>query len=223
VPLLPITWFVPNQFNVVGFIDCNQVRTCRPGAGPAQGPNGQPRRRHQAALLQESFYNGWARGHGIKFETFDGPNGLTLQAFGPASMRQNDLWVVSRSGLNNDLARVQAAIVPAHAQKVVYGDSIYVWMTHVRSRHGDGGTPQQLSEDRALSSCREAIEHNYGEADQLFPYMSYKPNLKVASNQPLGDIYFTKLLFRNLYVCLYGNKTSARFKTERPYMEDYMV
>ena len=73
-----------------------------------------------------------------------------------------------------------------------------------------------------MSACRELIEHNYGEADELFPFMTYKKKLKILANQPLGAIYMSKLLFRNMYVCLY-NKTGDRFNCAAPYLEDYMV
>jgi hypothetical protein len=146
---------------------------------------------------------------------------MTMNAFGPASLRHNDLWMVGRSGINGVMAHIQMGRL---LQKLIYGDSIYVWMTHLRSRHGNGGTPREQAEDKALSSCRQLIEHNYGESDQLFPYLTYKHNLKILAGTPLGSIYFTKLLFRNLYVCLYGNKTWERMHHPRkPTLEEYMV
>jgi hypothetical protein len=215
---LPVLNLLANNFSPAAFIDCNGIHTSRVGSGPIV-VNGENRRRHQAQLIQQAYYNGWCRAHGVKFESLDGPNGMTLNIYGPASIRHNDLFMVGRSGINDEMSRIQLG---DPLQKVMYGDSIYVWMSHLRSRHGPGSTPLQLAEDRAMSSAREAVEHNFGEADQLFPYISHHKNLKILSGQPIGAIYFTKMLFRNLYVCLYGNKTSERFDCPYPSMEHYM-
>jgi hypothetical protein len=94
---LPRLDFQPGDFAVSCFIDNNQVQTCRPGTGPVVDIlNGLNRRRPLADLIQQSFYNGWASKHGIKFETRDAPNGMTMNAFGPASLRHNDLWITLR-------------------------------------------------------------------------------------------------------------------------------
>ena len=150
-PLPPITWWDVNGLRVCCFVDNNQVKTCRPGAGPGLGPGW---RTPLQALIQRSFYNGWARAHGIKFETLDAPNGMTMWVYGPGSLRQNDLWMIGRSGLNIVMMIIQTRLgIPDALHKLIYGDSIYVWMTHVRSRHGVYGTPNQRAEDKAMSAC----------------------------------------------------------------------
>jgi hypothetical protein len=218
---LPPVYYAPGDFSICSFIDCNLTGTCRLGAGPlADGPMAP--RNPMADILQQSIYNGWARKHGIKHETADSPDGMTMHAYGPGSMRHSDLWFLGRSGINTKFAILQAHL-PANRQKKMYGDSIYPFMSHLRSRHGpNNATPQQRSEDLALSSCRETIEHSYGEASQLFPYLNYHEKLKI-SNQPVGAIYFTKLLFRNMYNCLYHNNTSKRFRCPPPTLEAYMA
>ena len=77
-------------------------------------------------------------------------------------------------------------------------------------------------EDKAMSSCRESIEWSYGEAKMLFPYTVQKDKLKIMSGMPLKEIYFCRVLLANLYICFYGNKTSARFRCTPPTPEEYM-
>ena len=217
----PALQYAQGDFSICSFIDCNLTGTCRLGSGPLADGHLAPRN-PLALILQQSIYNGWARKHGMKHETSEAPDGLSQHAYGPGSLRHSDLWFLGRGGINTKFYNIQVHL-PGNQQKKMYGDSIYPFMSHLRSRHGPNNpTPMQRSEDLALSSCRECIEHSYGESSQLFPYLNYHEKLKLA-NQPLGAIYFTKLLFRNMYNCLYHNNTSKRFNCPPPTLEEYMA
>ena len=131
--------------------------------------------------------------------------------WGPGSCRHSDLWLLAESDINRKMAIVQQG---NDLQYCMYGDSIYPWRTHLRSRHGPPGAdyllPEQLAHDRGMRSCREAIEWSFQEADLLFPFMTYKEKMKVRG-MPLREIYFTKSLLRNCYNCLYHSKASKYF------------
>lgn len=48
--------FAPQQFRVIGFVDDNVTKTCRPGGGPTRPGINAPRNNN---YLQMAFYNGW--------------------------------------------------------------------------------------------------------------------------------------------------------------------
>ena len=106
----------------------------------------------------------------------------------------------------------------------MYGDSIFPWRDCLRSRHhatiADPLKVWKGDVDRGLSSSRDLVEHHYGEADQQWPYMAYDPKLKIG-NKDLASLYTSKMLLRNFYVCLYGNKTSERFANTPTELEAY--
>jgi hypothetical protein len=162
--------FNVNNFRVAVILDCNNTKTPRPGGGPVGRGRGA---RRKDPLIQKSFYNGWLRAHGFKFETTEGPNGLTLRLVGPDSARHNDFWMLGVGSFNAHLAAAQMA-QSARYQYIGYADSIYPNSSHLYRKHAAAANhPQKAkmdAEDEAMSSVRELVEHHYGELDLLFPY-----------------------------------------------------
>ena len=76
------------NFSTCGFLDCNCLETARPGGGPMQEGSDAER---WDPLIQASFYNGWKSIHGLKHQTFDIAYGMTVDLYGPHSLRRNDL------------------------------------------------------------------------------------------------------------------------------------
>jgi hypothetical protein len=216
--------FPAGSCRVFGFLDDNNVKTCRPGGGPAGDGVGAPR---WDPLIQEAFYNGWLRAHGIKHETLDAPDGMTIFIWGPASLRRSDLWTLAESDIDNKLGQAQTPVYgPLAHHFVMYGDSIFPNGPHLRCRHNPPVIHPQyvqlISEDGAFNSGRESIEHHYGHGDILFQCMNYSKKLKILAGMPLAEIYFCKVLLRNCYTCLYHNLTSERFECEPPTLESYL-
>lgn len=211
-------------FSIACFIDGNVTETCTPGTGPAT-PGPGAARRPNADNEQEGFYTGWLHKHGIKNLTVDTPDGLTMFIYGPTSLRHNDLHSLLHSNINTEMYFVQRHM-PGIQHKLMYGDSIFPWRTHLRARHnapaGDADKRKKDIIDRAMSSGRQMVEHHYGEAGNLFPFMRYKYKIKI-QKMNLKGLYIGKMLLRNMYVCLYGNKTSKRFECTPPVLEAYMV
>ena len=79
------------QFFVAAFIDCNNTKIARPGAGPDR-PGMNALRRDPGGIEQEALYNSWLRSTGIKHQTVEMPDGLCGPIFGPSSCHHNDLW-----------------------------------------------------------------------------------------------------------------------------------
>jgi len=213
--------FDPDGFTVACVIDCNNTPTCRVGSGPAEPGVNAPRKPN---VVHSAFYNGWLHQSGYKHQSVELPNGLTMDWWGPVSMRQNDIWMANTSEINRKLAAAQHSNA---MQYYAFGDSIYVPDTHIRRRHGAAeGHPNkdQLDrEDHALNSVREYVENHFGQLDQLFPYTRSKGQNKIASSMPIKEISFCRVLLRNCHVCLYENQTSKRFDLVPPSLENYFL
>ena len=138
--------------------------TCRPGGGPARDGISAPRNDKD---IETAFYNGWKKIHGLKWQTADLPCGMIFHAFGPATVRRNDLWMLGESNLDSQLHVLQAGMAKKYR---LYGDSAYSvsglqyvvarWDTDIP--HSDIRT-RRIKENAVISSCREAIEWDYND------------------------------------------------------------
>lgn len=164
----------------------------------------------------------------MKFQTIEFPDGLCGPAYGPSSGRHNDLWSFRESRIAEAFDIVQrvpkdAEGLPNEVQYKNYGDGIYINGYHIKTKHVGNNLPaHKIAENDGMAACRESIEWSYGEIKQLFPFLLEKEKLKL-TNMPVGEIYFTCLLLRNCYNCLYGSKTSSTFGILPPTLEEYMA
>ena len=138
-------YLVPGCFRVFGFLDntlnpscrletpypyfysfyTTLLPLCRPGGGPTQPGVDAPR---HDPLLQRAFYNGWKKAHGLKWQTISLPNGMEFHAWGPMSLRSNDITSLARSRLEDQLeALFEQEIAEGQQFYVVYGDSAYAY------------------------------------------------------------------------------------------------
>lgn len=147
--------FDPGTFAVGCFIDCNCLSTACPGSGPIGfGPNA--RRYHDH--VQKAFYNGWKSTHGIKHQTVDIANGMTIHMYGPASLRRNDLKLLGQSRINEKFREMQVGNL---LQIIMFGDSAYPDLSHLVSYHSsDNITARERLENKALKEVRISIEWN---------------------------------------------------------------
>jgi hypothetical protein len=156
----------------------------------------------------------------MKHQTIDAPFGLTIAIFGPASIRHNDLWTLRESDVNGKFAAIQEG---NPRQFKMYGDCIYLNLSHVRSRHNVPTGPLR-AQDVAMASCRESIEWHCGQTDGLFKYTDSPNRLQIKDgHRPLKEIYFCRVLLRNCHVCLYHNQTSQRLNGDPPNLAEHLV
>jgi hypothetical protein len=122
-------YFEPGTFAIFGFIDNTMNATCRPKGGPSRDGVNAPRNDPQ---IQEAWYNGWKKLHGMKWQTVDLPNGMTYHAWGAISVRHNDLYSLRHSTINDLIADEQLHHL---LQYYIYGDSAYMTLdtTHIRA------------------------------------------------------------------------------------------
>jgi hypothetical protein len=171
-------------------------------------------------LMQRAFYSGWKRLHGLKHQSVVLPNGMTGDLWGPCSVRHNDLYTLRESGLN---ARVAACQQGRPLQFCMYGDGIFPYASHLRSKHvnPNGLTPRQTAENNAMTKVRIAVEWDYGVIAGLFPFLNHSLNIKIRQHPNLPKTYTVATLLKNAHVCLYGSQVASYFNLTPPSLQSY--
>jgi hypothetical protein len=196
---------------VFGFIDNTLRRTCRPGGDARFDPE-----------IQEAFYCGWKKCHSLKWQTVDLPNGMTADMSGPLSGRRSDLKSLADSNINQ---RISALQVGNAKQYVIYGDSIYPVMSHLRKRHQNHpNSIREIFENEIMKKIRVSIECNYGQTSNLFQYVDWRKNCKVlAGGSNIALCYKIATLLKNISICVNQTCVTAEyFNCSVPTLEDYM-
>jgi len=188
------------------FIDCNCLKTCRPGGGPLTGgPDGL----RYDSLIQQAFYNGWKSQHGLKHQTIDLAHGITCHLFGPLSLRHNDLHLLGESGI---LMKLKELFIGSQQLVTIFGDSAYPQQDFIRSYiPPELSSRHQKEHNRKMKSVRETIEHNYALTKNLYRFLSRIEKLKILNGGPVLKVYTVCTLLRNCHVMLYGSETSQYF------------
>jgi hypothetical protein len=101
---------VYDEFLIAYFYDCTVIKCCRPGDTGHTG------------ITKQSFYNGWKRHHGFKYQSLELPNGMCADLYGPMSFRNNDLTTMDESRLNERLERL---FTEGETRYKAYGDGIF--------------------------------------------------------------------------------------------------
>jgi hypothetical protein len=144
---------------------------------------------------------------------------MTADMSWPRSLRRNDLALLRWSQLEE---RMQECLSDSEVMYLIYGDSIFLQLEHIRSCHkGDNLTERQLLENRVLKKVRICIEWRYGHLASRFPFIDYNRNKKLLENS-CELLYFAASLLRNCHCALYGNQTSSYFKYQPPTLESFM-
>jgi hypothetical protein len=208
-----------DNFCVFAFTDNTMNATCRPGGGPARDRTNAPRNDPD---IQRAWYNGWKKLHGMKWQTVDMPNGMNFAVWGAVSCRHNDLFTLLHSDLNNKVRTIQ---IGKAMQFKIYGDSAYVHLSesHILARHNyEANTPQEVLENRVMSSCREQIEWDYGDIGRYFHLVDYKYVLQMRK-MPVASMYLTAMILRNALNCLSPGITSQYFHCNPPTLEHWLA
>ena len=183
------------------------------------------------------------KNHGLKAQSLDAPDGLSLYLYGLESLRNGDLSLLEWSNIEDLFRQVHAIslrLFPSDTPLVVelraflglqaqdeanidpddrfklLGDSIYP-INDVIESDGD-----DEAKNAANHTVCQSVEHHYGENEILWPFMHARAKMKICSGMPLTELYFCQVFLRNIYNCLYHNKTADRFKCFPPSLEGYL-
>ena len=191
----------------IGFIDGTFRRAARPTTG------------------QRQLYNGYYRGHGIKFQSVVGPNGLILDFFGPVAGRRSDGYLLRRSRF---LARMARLCVLAGASFYVYGDPAYPLGRYLLRGFKGAMTVAQQTFSTAMSSVRETVEWGFALIVRDWTFVDFRTNNKL-HEQPIGKLYFVAAIMANIKTCYMaeahddrGNQIASMFGVEPPTVHEYL-
>ena len=158
--------------------------------------------------LQQAFWTGWKKLHGLKWQTIIMANGMDFEVWGPASVRRNDNFTLHRSNIEQKLADLQ---INRPLNYKIHGDSAYSISDWIVSGGGKG-----------MAAVRQSIEWCYRDLKALFAYCQFEEALQMLS-QPLAKIFFVCMLLRNAYVCLNGCQTSDYFRMLPPTLSHWTM
>ena len=90
------------------------------------------------------------------------------------------------------------------------------------ARHqGDALSPREVLENRAMSSCRETIEWDYGDIGRYFKLLDYKHVLQIRK-MPVAKMCIAAFILRNAHVTMNGCNTSEYYTCIPPSFEEWV-
>ena len=198
---LPDNMIEESHKRVVGFID-GTLRACsRPKAVGGFD-------------IQRQCYNGWKKKHAIKFQAVEGPNGMTLDLYGPVTGSHNDNFLLRMSEITQRMQNY-----PDAQRYRIYGDSAYPMGEHITRPYKNPVDGQGFI-NSVMSELRICVEWGFARNVNLFAYCDYPKGLHLLST-PIGRVYVVAVLLRNANNALYGGETSRYFDCLPPTLEEY--
>jgi len=127
------------------------------------------------------------------------------------SFRRNDNFIFAETGMNallRDLQDGQAV------QFVMYGDSIYAWLSHTKSRYeGEDLSPRERSENKALSGIRTVCaEHTNGVLKMQWKQVDCGKKLQLLRGH-VPSIVASALVLHNLQNIIHFNEVPQVINT----------
>jgi hypothetical protein len=117
-------------------------------------------------LVQESFYNSWARVHGVKKKAICLPNGNGVTK--GYSCRRNDMHLLGDTDMDSRLENV--------TEFMCLGDSAYPHMARITRRNN---LDDFEDINRALNGCRISIEWMFRDITTFWKLVTCKDILKL--------------------------------------------
>ena len=112
----------------------------------------------------------------------EAPNGLIANMFGLIEGRRHDAFMLSVSGLENQLKQFNQ---PSGDPYVIYGDPAYGLSRNILGPFRGAHLTQQEDFNKCTSAVRTSLEWGFGKICQYFAFLDFKKNMKIFL-QPVG-------------------------------------
>ena len=177
----------------------------------------------------------------IKYQVVLTPDGLVSHLAGPYMGRDGCWAVYQRSNLADCIRAVHETRFRAGngdhdagghdapgGQLFVYGDDSayeisYGLISPYQVQPGQPLDSKRTEFNARLSMLRRRIERGPGQAMALWGYYNgYSKAGLGAGLSPVAAYFMVSVLLSNIHTCIYGNRTSRKFRCSPPSIEDYL-
>jgi hypothetical protein len=194
---------VPADMKISHILDGKKTQNCRPTTG------------------QRSQYCSYKKGHGYKFQTLEGPDGITHHCSNPSDGRRSDPGMLRDSNL---CARWRTH--PILRDYKILADSAYpnndcIIALYKKPPNAPMPPLYQLF-NSSVSKERVAVEWGYARIVNLWAFIDFKKNLKMMG-QNVEAFWHLACWLTNLHTCVVGgNQTSQYFGLKPPTLDEFI-
>jgi hypothetical protein len=201
------------SFRVFGFLDDFAM----PTAGPGSSAN---RRNMYETDVQQAFYSGYLRSHGLKAQVVYLPIGIVGSVF-ISEIRQNDNGALNMSGLSGYQDDLLTGNLIVRLFPCLYCDGVFPILSTILPRYTNP-TAEEILLNLIFASQRQCIEHVFGDHRIRYKLFSV-PNYHRLFNQGVKVRKECLLSFfiLNCHYCLDGTR-SRYFGHAPPTLEEYL-
>jgi hypothetical protein len=186
--------------NLIGIIDGNFLRCCRPGGAG----------NWVSTMDQRVIYNGKEKRHGLKFLAVIFPNGF-VSLFGPAPGNMHDSSLLDESGWVAYLYDVE---MRTRQTFCVFGDSAFGCCRYIQTMLKGALLPGGRSFNALMSRIRIHIENVFALQSNIFHFLSHEHCLRVGTS-PFHEYYVTATFLMNVRNTFYGNQFLSAIGVDR--------
>jgi DDE superfamily endonuclease len=185
----------------VGFLDGSLVQIAK-SRGPSQ----------RAKNIGHKEFNG------LKYQAITGPDGITLNLFGPWEGRRHDMTLFRESNIEHALS---GGLTIGADQYHLYADSGYDVRPYILVPFLlQTSDPDEFLFNKRIAKVRVTAEWAFKDVKTYFSHQAF-PRKVVLSRVPIGKWYICTALLWNFRVALYGSPTAEYFDIEAPTLEEY--
>ena len=201
------------SFRIFGFLDDVGLSMCQPG---------DSLRRRAGFLhdIQEAFFSGYFRDHGLKAQAVQVANGMFASIF-VTSMSQNDLGALNMSGIDEYLqSLLQDKLIGIHFT-ALYVDGIFNPRHTIVPCYNGPLSENQRKFNKRLAGVRVSIKNGFALHSNLFRIFSKKRQLQLFNNgEHLHNLVVVSFLILNIYQTF--NHSLSMFDLPLPSIQEYL-
>ena len=192
------------ELRIVAVIDAKKLMTCKP------------------THFQSSQYDRHKKGHGLKFQTLEGPDGLGISCVKAFDGRRRDGFIFRQSNLENFWRNHPIA---SNYRKLA--DSAYPtinWTLSLFKRlPGQELAPDRHAFNTTYSPMRTCVEWGYEKVVRHWAFIDFRKQMKIELVR-VEAMWHAAFWLTNVVTCIRGgNQISEYFDLSPPTAEEYLT
>ena len=192
------------ELRIVAVLDAKKLMCCRP------------------MHFQRTQYDRHKKGHGLKFQTLEGPDGLGISCARAFDGRRGDGFIFRQSNLENFW---RSHPIATNYRKLA--DSAYPttnWTLSLFKRlPGQNLPPDRHAFNSTYSPMRTCVEWGYEKVVRHWAYIDFKKQMKIEKVR-MEAMWHAAFWLTNVITCIRrGNQISEYFELLPPPVEEYLA